>query len=104
VEGFNDVIGLDRLGVPAVGVMSNRMTEAQGERITRWVRQHACDRVTVMFDCESTGVDGAKEAIWYFAQQQLDVRLAWSPKMHGGIFAGKQPESLTRAELEGVLR
>jgi len=27
VEGFNDVIGLDNLGVPSVGLCSNRMTE-----------------------------------------------------------------------------
>src|SRR5207248_9527338 len=27
VEGFNDVIGLDNIGVPAVAMMSNRKTE-----------------------------------------------------------------------------
>jgi len=69
VEGFNDVIGLDNLGAPALGIMFNRMTEAQGEKITRWARQLVCGRVTLMFDCEQTGSDGAKEALWYFAQQ-----------------------------------
>lgn len=100
VEGFNDVIGLDNLGVPALAIMSNRMTEAQGEKVTRWARQIGSSRVTLMFDCEPTGVDGAKEALWYFAQQQLDVRLAWSPAMHSGAFAGKQPEVLTREHVE----
>jgi DNA primase len=103
VEGFNDVIGLDNLGVPALGLMSNRMTEAQGEKITRWAKQIGGNRVTLMFDCEPTGVDGAKEALWYFAQQQLDVRLAWSPSMHGGAYAGKQPESLTRQQVDALL-
>jgi hypothetical protein len=56
-----------------------------------------------MFDCEQSGSDGAKEALWYFAQQQLEVRLAWSPTMHDGDFAGKQPESLTRADVEALL-
>ena len=30
VEGFNDVIGLDNLGVPALGIMSNRMNGVCG--------------------------------------------------------------------------
>jgi hypothetical protein len=104
VEGFNDVIGLDNLGVPALGIMSNRMTDAQGEKITRWAKQIADGRVTLMFDCEPSGVEGAKEALWYFAQQRLDVRLAWSPTMHGGEFAGKQPELLARGEVDILLR
>ncbi|MBL8868786.1 MAG: hypothetical protein JNK90_03280 [Planctomycetaceae bacterium] len=33
VEGFNDVIGLDNLGIPSLGIMLNRMTEAQGENV-----------------------------------------------------------------------
>ena len=31
-----------------------------------------------------TGVEGAKEALWRFAEQRLEVRLAWSPSMHEG--------------------
>jgi hypothetical protein len=98
VEGFNDVIGLDNLGIPAVAVMSNRMTEMQGDKIALWAKQLANGKVTIMFDCEPSGIDGAKEALWFFAQRQLDVRLAWTPWMHGGKFAGKQPENLTAAE------
>jgi len=104
VEGFNDVIGLDNLGVPSLGIMSNRMTEAQGEKIIRWAKQLASGRVVLMFDCQPSGTEGAKEALWYFAERQLDVRLAWSPTMHGGEFVGKQPESVTRAEVEALLR
>jgi hypothetical protein len=37
------------------------MTEAQGEKLTRWAKQIGGNRVTLMFDCESTGVEGAKE-------------------------------------------
>jgi hypothetical protein len=103
VEGFNDVIGLDNLGVPALAIMSNRMTEAQGEKVTRWARHIGSGRVTLMFDCEANGVEGAKETLWYFAQQQLDVRLAWSPTMYGGAFAGKQPEAVTREDVERLL-
>ena len=58
----------------------------------------------LMLDCEPSGIDGAKEALWYFAEQQFDVRLAWSPSMHSGAFAGRQPESLTRDDVGRVGR
>jgi hypothetical protein len=103
VEGFNDVIGLDNIGIPAVAIMSNRITEAQVEKVTRWAKRLAGGRVTLMFDCEPSGVDGAKEALWEFAQRCLDVRLAWSPTMHAGEFSGRQPESLSRAEIDSLL-
>jgi len=104
VEGFNDVIGLDNLGVPALGIMSNRMTDAQGEKIVRFAKQLAGGRVNLMFDCEASGVEGAKEALWFFAERQLDVRLVWSPEMHGCEFNGKQPESITSAKLEMLIQ
>ena len=103
VEGFNDVIGLDNLGVPALGIMSNRMTEAQVGKIARWAKQIGSGRVTLMFDCDPGGVEGAKEALWHFAEQRLEVRLAWSPAMHGGAYVGKQPETLAREDVERLL-
>jgi hypothetical protein len=103
VEGFNDVIGLDNAGIPAVAVMSNRITEAQADKVVRWARQLAQGRVTLMFDCERSGVEGAKDALWFFAERTVDVRLAWTPCMHGGAFAGRQPESLTREEWDEVI-
>lgn len=104
VEGFNDVIGLDNRGVPALGIMSNRMTEAQGEKIARFAKQLGVERVNLMFDCEATGVEGAKEALWFFAERQLDVRLVWSPAMHNGEYQGKQPELLTQEDVSALLR
>lgn len=103
VEGFNDVIGLDNLGVPALGIMSNRMTEAQGEKIVRFAKQLGIKRVNLMFDCEDSGVEGAKDALWFFAEQQFDIRLVWSPTMFGAAFSGKQPESLTREDVTTLL-
>ncbi|MEX1027003.1 MAG: hypothetical protein WD049_03200 [Candidatus Paceibacterota bacterium] len=102
VEGFNDVIGLDNLGVPALGIMSNRMTEAQGEKVIRFAKQLAGGRVNLMFDCEASGVEGAKEALWFFAERQFDVRLVWSPSMHSGEFNGWQPESLTQSNIDSL--
>jgi hypothetical protein len=48
-------------------------------------------------------VDGAKEALWFFAERQLNVRIVWSPKMLEGEFAGRQPEMIARAELENLV-
>ncbi len=45
VEGFNDVIGLDNLGVPALGIMSNRMTDAQGDKAIRFAMQLGVNRI-----------------------------------------------------------
>jgi len=98
VEGFNDVMALDAIGVPAIGIMSNRMTEAQVEKLTHWAKRLAGGRVSLMLDCEDTGDEGAKEAAWQLLQQGLDVRLAWTQAMHGGRFRGRQPESLTSDE------
>lgn len=96
VEGFNDVIGLDNLGIPAVGLCSNRMTEEQADKIHRWSRQLADGKVTLLLDCDDAGDAGAKEALWLLAQRGLHVRLGWSQAMHEGSFRGLQPELLTR--------
>jgi hypothetical protein len=100
VEGFNDVIGLDALGIPAVAIMSNKITTEQIAKIERWAKALAQGKVTLLFDADEPGDTGAKEALWLLAQRQLQVRLGWSRAMHGGAFADRQPESLTREEWE----
>jgi 5S rRNA maturation endonuclease (ribonuclease M5) len=104
VEGFNDVLGLDKLGVPAAAIMSNRITEQQVAKVERWAKRLAHGKVTLLFDADDAGDEGAKEAHWQFAQRDLDVRLGWSRAMHGGSFAGRQPENITADEWELVIR
>jgi hypothetical protein len=104
VEGFNDVIGLDAIGVPAVGIMSNKMTEQQAAKIERWARSLAGGKVSLLFDADTPGDEGAKEAHWLLAQRGLDVRLGWSGLMHGGTFRNRQPEALTGQEWVEVIR
>ncbi len=103
VEGYNDVINLDNLGIPAVAICSNRITQAQVEKITRWSQQLANGKVTLLFDCEPTGDDGAKEALWQLMQRGLNVKLGWTQEMHGGTFKGRQPESVSLTELAVLL-
>jgi len=97
VEGPNDVIRLDCLGVPAVGLCSNTVTREQVEKLARHARELCGGRVTLMFDCDPEGENGAKQALWELAQVCRPT-LAWSREMHGGKFAGKQPESLSEEE------
>jgi 5S rRNA maturation endonuclease (ribonuclease M5) len=104
VEGFNDVLGLDAFGVPAVAIMSNKITEAQVSKIARFARALSGGKVTLLFDVDDAGEEGMKEALWLLAQRGLDVRLGWTRAMHGGKFNGRQPENLTAEEWETVLR
>jgi len=104
VEGFNDVIGLDAVGVPAVAIMGNKITEHQVAKIERFARSLANGKVSLLFDADGPGDEGAKEMQWLLAQRNLDVRLGWTSFMHDRRFAGRQPESLTTAEWEQVIR
>lgn len=98
VEGFNDVLGLDGLRIPALAIMSNKITEQQISKVVRFARHLAGGKVTLLFDADEPGDAGAKEALWLLAERGLDVRLGWSRAMYGGKFAGRQPENLTLAE------
>jgi hypothetical protein len=103
VEGFNDVIGLDNLGVPALGILSNRITEQQVEKLVKWAKQLAGGRVTLMFDNDPPGIEGMKDALWQLTLRELHVRIAWTPESHGGTFAGTQPENLTNEDTRTLL-
>ena len=103
VEGFNDVLGLDSIGVPAVAIMSNKITNDQVVKIERFAKTLAGGKVTLLFDADDAGDPGAKEALWHLAERGLDVRLGWSRAMHAGKFNGRQPEKLTRGEWEQAI-
>ena len=75
VEGFNDVINLDNLGVPALAVMSNRITEAQVSKIVTWAKHLAKNRVNLMFDGDDAGFAGAKDALWQLALCRPNVQV-----------------------------
>jgi 5S rRNA maturation endonuclease (ribonuclease M5) len=102
VEGPNDVIAMDVLGIPSVGLCSNTVTDEQVAKITRLAASIAGGIVTLMLDCDEEGERGAKMALVQIAQH-CPVRLAWSSSMHGGTFKGRQPESLN-AEEWGTIR
>ena len=102
VEGPNDVIALDCLGVPAVGLCGNCVTAEQAVKLSRWAAELSDGRVTLLLDCDDPGESGAKESLWILAERGLQVQLAGSKAMHGGQFSGRQPESLTREEWDAL--
>ncbi len=97
------MIALDALGVPAVGLCSNTITESQVAKLTRWARQVSVGRVTLMFDCDAEGERGATQALASLAQS-CSVRFGWSATMFGGKFKDRQPESLHEAEWAEIRR
>jgi hypothetical protein len=97
VEGPNDVIRLDTLGVPAVALCSNTITREQTEKVASIAGELGCGVVTVFLDCDDEGLNGMRQCLGYLAQR-TPVRLAWTDRMYGGKFKGKQPESLTIQE------
>lgn len=101
VEGPNDVIALDALGVPAVGLCSNTITDEQVEKIVRWALRLSGGKVTLMLDCDEEGMKGMQQTVFALAAHSR-VRLAWSPEAFGGAFRGRQPESLTVEEWDMV--
>lgn len=99
VEGPNDVIALETLGVPSVALCSNTITESQVDKLASWAARLSHGHVTLMLDCDEAGENGTRQALSLLAEQ-CHVRLAWSDTTHGGAFKGRQPESLTSDEWE----
>jgi hypothetical protein len=93
VEGPNDVIALDALGVPAVGLCSNTVTKEQAAKLACFSETVGNGTVTLMLDCDPEGEAGTRQAVVELAQL-CAVRFAWLSSMHGGAFKGRQPESL----------
>lgn len=89
VEGMNDVIRLDELGVCGVGLCSNRATDQQVDMIEKFARQVANGRVVLFPDFDEEGEAGFKDLLWELARRRLQIELI------AGESTGDQPEDLT---------
>ncbi len=99
VEGPNDVIRLDCLNVAAVGLCSNKATDEQIDKISRFAKQVAHGKVVLLPDTDAEGEEGFRELLWKLHQLDgLTIRLGWSTETHGKRFANRQPESLSIEE------
>jgi len=102
VEGQNDVIRLDCLGIAAVALCSNQATDAQLDKLETIARGACNGRLLLMPDNDPEGEAGAKDLLWHLASRGLTVHLAWSRTSHGGKFEGMQPEDLRSEQWEGL--
>ena len=100
VPGPNDVIALEALGAPAVGLCATAVTAEQTEKLTSFSRETG-SVITVMFDCTEEGALAAQGVVVELAQH-CAVRLGWSPSMHGTAFKGRKTDSLTGEEWERI--
>ena len=98
VEGMNEVLRMETLGVAAVGLGSNKATQTQLESLVRFARQAGDNRIVLLPDCDKEGEAGFRELLWKLAELQVDVRLGCSSQMFGGKFSGRQPEEFTDEE------
>ncbi len=102
VEGPNDVINLHTLGVPALAVCSNTVTETQADKLAFLANSIPGGYVSVMFDLDQAGEKGAKQTILELVKRCC-VRLAWTSELAASQFKGKQPESISRVEREELI-
>lgn len=93
VEGMNEVLRMETLGVAAVGLTSNKATNSQVEKLVRFAQQVGGNRIVLMPDCDEEGEAGFKELLWKLTEQRVKVRLGCTSAMFDGQFKGRQPEN-----------
>jgi hypothetical protein len=84
-----------------MGLCSNTITREQATKAATLARTVGGGVVTVLLDLDPEGENGMRQCLGYLAQL-VPVRLAWSPKMFGGKYRGRQPESLTVPEWQAI--
>lgn len=102
VEGMNDVIRLDELGVCAIGLTGARATRKQIGTIADFAKRVAGNRILLLPDCDGAGEEGFKELLWRLNESGTNVRLGMSSEMYDGSFSGKQPEDLSQGDWNSI--
>lgn len=100
VEGMNEVLRMETLGVAAVAITSNKATDTQVEKLVRFAKHAGNNRIVLLPDCDDEGEAGFKTLIWKLAERRIDVRLACTSTMFDGKFRGQQPEDFSDDDWE----
>lgn len=104
VEGPNDVMRLDAIGVAAVGLCSNHATDEQIVKMIRFAKQTANGRIVLMGDNDEQGEAGFKELLWRLSScDDVETKLGWSRQSHSAQFDGMQPEELSDDQWHAVV-
>ncbi len=93
-EGYTDVIGLHRVGVPrAVATCGTALTEDHVKLLTRFAK-----RLVLAFDADGAGQAAAERFHQWEQTYQLDVAVAALPEgMDPGELARRDPDALRQA-------
>ncbi len=102
VEGMNEVLRLETLGVAAVGIGSNKATDTQVQKLIRFAKHAGNNRILLLPDCDEEGEAGFKDLLWKLAEHGLAIRLGCSSKMNEGRFAGRQPEDFDAEDIKVI--
>lgn len=92
VEGMNDVLALDHKNHPAIGAMSNRLTDAQVKKAVRFACQTS-GKITLMFDRNEAGQTGQQDAMAILSEH-VPVLNGWT----GYTGDASEPEELSPEE------
>lgn len=101
VEGPNDAVRLQLLGVPAVAFCSNTATAEQVQKIAKTVTSTGAPWALLLLDCDPAGEQGMQKLAYDLAQH-CPVRVGWSLHDERGKYQGRQPESLTAEEWQAI--
>ncbi len=104
VEGMNDVIKLDSLGIAAVGTCSNRATDAQVDRIAQFANRAACGKVVLLPDLDDDGEAGYKDLLWRLTERNVETQLGWSRNLVDPASNSRQPEDIDQNVLQAILK
>ncbi len=102
VEGMNEVLRMETLGVAAIAITSNKATDKQVEKLVRFAKQAGKNRIVLLPDCDDEGEAGFKTLLWKLAERRVDVRLGCSSTMFDGQFQGRQPEDFSDDDWETI--
>lgn len=102
-EGMNEVVRMDALGVAAVGLGSNKPTDDQVEKLTRFAKTAGGNRALLLPDCDEEGEQGFKELLWRLVEAGIETRLGFTSRTHDGLMKSRQPEDLTDEEWNAIV-
>lgn len=98
VEGITDTVRLDVAKIAAVGLCSNKATDEQVAKLTRFARKAADNRITLLPDRDQEGWNGFQPLAWKLLEAGVSVRLGWPDNE----LDGRQPESIRDNELASL--
>jgi len=76
VEGYADVWSLNRIGVPAIAVMSDRMSDFQHNWVVKYA-QRSGRRIVLAFDGDAAGQEGEQLCWSRLAVEDVQVSRLW---------------------------